>query len=358
MERESIDLVDMTLAKYNSEILCLAGTLCRILYEDEMNKINRSIDTQGFEWFEERAARALTHFTFSTTTPNEQVGKITESRFFNCSEEKLPILSTTGILPISDVRIPNPEMAEFIRTVPLVPMFIFEQCKAFFKKASSMNLIRELNFHDVLTELGSREFSENEMIELLKWMISYLSKGNTVDTSEFERFMELAHIGNNFLPLKTIRCFLNPEIIPSSVDVPDYVLSYTISKNLKSQDLIKWFKWSELSLVGWARFISNKPNLETDPTFVEKVYEILAGNFNKFSIDDKRLLRQLFEQKKCIPTKFGMKIPNEAYFEGVNLFPDLPTINFQKSSNVKDLMELFGVRKVTKHFLIFFFFYD
>ncbi|GBC47128.1 uncharacterized protein OCT59_002225 [Rhizophagus irregularis] len=352
VERESIDLVDMTLAKYNSEILCLAGTLCRILYEDEMNKINRSIDTQGFEWFEERAARALTHFTFSTTTPNEQVGKITESRFFNCSEEKLPILSTTGILPISDVRIPNPEMAEFIRTVPLVPMFIFEQCKAFFKKASSMNLIRELNFHDVLTELGSREFSENEMIELLKWMISYLSKGNTVDTSEFERFMELAHIGNNFLPLKTIRCFLNPGIIPPNVDVPDYVLPHAIYRNLNRQDLIKWFRWSELSLVNWTRFIVNKPDLETDPTFAEKIHEILARNFNKISKNDKRVLRQLFERKRCIPTKLGMKIPSEAYFENVNLFPDLPKIDFQRPLSVKNLMEFLGVRKVVEINLI------
>ncbi|CAB4431331.1 unnamed protein product [Rhizophagus irregularis] len=353
VQRESIDLLDMTLAEYNSEILCLAGTLCRILYENEMIKINRRIvNTQSLEWLEECAAHALTHFTFNTTTPNEHVGEITESQFFNCSEEKLTILSTTGILPISDVRIPNLEMLGFIKTVPLVPTIIFEQCKTFFKKAQSMKLIRELNVLDVLIELENREFSENEMFELLKWLISYLSKGNIIDTSNFERFMEVARIGNDFRPLKTIRCFLNPEIIPSSVDVPDYVLSYTISKNLKSQDLIKWFKWSELSLVDWARFISNKPNLETDPTFVEKVYEILAGNFNKFSIDDKRLLRQLFEQKKCIPTKFGMKIPNEAYFEGVNLFPDLPTINFQKSSNVKDLMELFGVRKIVEINLI------
>ncbi|RGB36391.1 hypothetical protein C1646_758117 [Rhizophagus diaphanus] len=334
VERESIDLLDMTLTEYNSEILCLTGTLCRILYESEMIKINRrSVNTQSLEWLEEWAARALTHFTFNTTTPNEQVGEIIESQFFNCSEEKLAILSTTGVLPIFDVRIPNLEMVGFIKTVPLVPTIIFEQCKTFFKKAQSMKFIRELNFLDVLIELENREFSENEMIELLKWLISYLSKGNIIDASDFERFMEIARIGNDFRPLKTILCFLNPGTIPSSVDVPDFVLPYTISKNLKSQDLIKWFKWSELSLVDWARFISNKPNLETDPTFVEKVYEILAGNFNKFSIDDKRLLCQLFEQKKCIPTKFGMKIPNEAYFEG-------------------DLMELFGVRKVVEINLI------
>ena len=40
MERESIDLVDETLAKYNSELLSLAGTVCRILYEGEMAQIS------------------------------------------------------------------------------------------------------------------------------------------------------------------------------------------------------------------------------------------------------------------------------------------------------------------------------
>jgi hypothetical protein len=356
VERESIDLVDKTLAKYNSGILRLAGTLCRILYEDEMIKINRrSANIQSREWLEEWAVRALTHFTFNTTTPNEQVGEITESQFFNCSEKKLSIFSTTGIFPISNVRIPNPEMAGFIKTVPVIPTIMFERCKTFFEKAHKKRLIEELNFQDVIIELESRIFSENEMIELLKWLVSYCSEGNNINNSDFERFMELARIGDDFRPLKTIRYLLNPGIIPPNVDVPDYVLPYTISKNFKNQDLMKRFKWSELSLINWARFIINKPNLETDPAFAERVHEILARG--KISRNDKKILRQLFERKRCIPTKFGMKFPNEAYFEDVNLFPDLATINFQKPSlNIKNLIEYFGVRKVTKNFLKFIFF--
>src|SRR4051794_34178873 len=89
VERESIDLVDKTLAKYNTEMLCLAGILCRILYEDEMSQITRlynemigpnvNVDDENTksarEWFEKRAAHALTHFTFKQSTPNMQVGR-------------------------------------------------------------------------------------------------------------------------------------------------------------------------------------------------------------------------------------------------------------------------------------------
>ena len=125
MERESIDLVDKTLAKYNSELLSLAGTLCRLLYESEMSyitqlyneTINETIgedDIKSFnEWVENRAAHALTHFTFRQSTPNSEVGDISELQFFNCSEKPLSIYSTNGVLPIIKVRIPNPEMEKF-----------------------------------------------------------------------------------------------------------------------------------------------------------------------------------------------------------------------------------------------------
>ncbi|GBB83158.1 hypothetical protein RclHR1_00010040 [Rhizophagus clarus] len=356
VERESIDLVDITLAKYNSEILSLAGTLCRILYEDEMIKINgRGVNTQSRGWFEEWAALALTHFTFNITTPNKQVGEIIESQFFGCSEGKLTILSTNGVLPISVVRIPNPEMAGFIKAVPVVPEFIFERCETFFKKAHMMKLIKNLNFQDVLIELKSRTFSENEMIELLTWLISYLSKGNIVYAPEFEQFKQLARIDGR--PLNTFRYFLNPSgVIPPDTIVPDYVLPYNISVHFKPykilEDLGNVFGWIALPLINWVRFIIKNPDLENDPIFAKDVHKILARGFNRISGNDKKVIRQLFERKKCIPTKFGMKVPNEAYFENVNLFPDLPTIDFEKPSNFKDLMDFLGVRKVVEISLI------
>jgi hypothetical protein len=387
MERESIDLANKTLAEYNGEMLSLAGTLCRILYEDEMDQINRlyneKINNETREedikpireLFEKRAAHALTHFTFNQSTPNEHVGKILESQFFNCLKEKLSILSTIGVLPIINVRMPNSEMVGFIKKIPLVPEIILEQCDSFFKKAKNkLKLIIELTLQDVLYELKNRTLSDEEMVKLLKWWISYRAKENktvenknNIKSSKKQQyiaenisyitidpaveFMQLARISDR--PLNTFRYFLNPGIIPPDVDIPDEVLPYTISKHLDSQDLEKWLGWTELTLVNWAKFIINKPDLENDPTFAKKVHQILTRNLDKTSKDNKEIIRKLFVQKKCIPTILGMKIPNEAYFENVNLFPDLPTIDFEKPLSVKNLMELFGVRKVIK--LIFFF---
>ncbi|RIA98330.1 hypothetical protein C1645_140577 [Glomus cerebriforme] len=362
VDRESIDLAEKTLTIYNSEILRLAGTLSRILYEDEMTQItqlyNEKIaadikEKSAREWFEQWAAHALSHFTFRSSTPNAQVGKETESQFYNCSKNILPILSTIGVLPISNVRIPNPEMAGFIKTVPVVPKIIFEQCNVFFKKEDIIKLIEELTIKDVLHELRSRILSENEIIELLKWWISYRSKGNNVNAAEFAQFLQLARIGDNSRPLNTIRYFLNPDIVPPNVDIPSETLPFVISKHLKSQDLEKWVGLSELSLANWARFIVNKPELENNSTFAKKVHQILAKSLNSIPQTDKDIIHQLFIHKSCIPTKFGMKIPDEAYFHNVNLFSDLPTIEFKKPANVINIMELLGVRKVVELKLIF-----
>jgi hypothetical protein len=354
-------MVDKTLSIYNSELLSLAGTLCRVLYESEMSSIaqlyNEMINVSTstgeqvintfIEWFENRAGHALTHFTFRESTPNAQVSKISASQFFKCSKKTLSIYSTNGVLPITDVRIPNPEMEGFIKTVPLVPKSIYDRCKEFFKAKDPSKLIKELSLKDVLFELKSRSLSEEEIVELLKWWISYRSKGNKVDSSDVKQFMQLARISNNSQPLNAIHYFLNPDIVPSNMDMPTNVLPYNISKNfILLKDLETWFKWKELSLINWARFIVEKPDLERDPNFAREVHNTLAKNLSKISQNDKKIICQLFEKKKCIPTKFGMKIPANAYFQDVNLLSDLPTIDFQEPLSVQTLMELLGVRKV------------
>jgi hypothetical protein len=349
VERESIDLVDSTLAKYNSELLLIAGTLYRILYENEMDQIMNLYKNNNYDCrrFEKWATYALRNFTFNPSTPNEKVSIKSESQFFDCRNE-LSILSTNGVFPISNVRIPNSEMEGFIKKVPTVPKIIFDQCGIFFEKAKEKKLIEGLTLQDVFCELESRELSEDELMKLMKWWISY-KKGNSVSSSEITQFMRLARIGSR--ALNTIRYVLNPGIIPPDVDIPDVVLSYSISKHFERQDLERYIGWSELTLVDWARFIVKKSNLETSPTFARRVHQILAKGLNNTSRNNKEIIRQLFVEKRCVPTNCGMEFPNKAYFESASLFPNLPTIQFEKPLSVQNLMELLGVRKVNKFFL-------
>src|ERR1044072_5858365 len=74
MERESIDLATKTLAEYNNEILCLVGTLCRILYEDEMKKITQIYNEMIDEDTKDEKTKSLrdrSEYTFTRFKPSK-----------------------------------------------------------------------------------------------------------------------------------------------------------------------------------------------------------------------------------------------------------------------------------------------
>ncbi|GBB83189.1 hypothetical protein RclHR1_00010071 [Rhizophagus clarus] len=408
MERELIDFAEQTLAEYNNEMLCLAGTLSRILYEFEMAQMTNfyngiiSSDIENNEetkrpekstsksrpkrslykwlkkrvlhfnfkkrtpivqmtqydfekisphrkWLEKWATYAIAHFTYNSSTPNMQVSTIAETLFSTCLKQNMLILSTQGVLPISNVRLPNPKMAGFIKTIPIVPKTLLEQCNAFFSKAKEIELIVELGLQDVLDELKSRTLSDEEIINLLRWWISCLSKENHFDTE----LLKFTRISDSSQTLNTIQFYLNSDKIPSDIDIPFEVLPYNISKNFTGQELENRFGWTELPLVNWAKYIVKKPELESDFKFAEKVHHVIAKNLDNVSQEDKDIIRQLFVEKKCIPTEFGMKFPNESYFQSVDLFPNLPTIKFQDfTSSIRRLMEYLGVRMIVELKLI------
>ncbi|CAI2188896.1 2664_t:CDS:2, partial [Funneliformis geosporum] len=356
VERESIDLVNKTLKEYNEGILYLAGILCRILYENEMSKIKNLYEMIGIDdderldkhkQLENHSAHVLKIFTFNKSTPKISVSEIIEKQFFDCSKQKLPILSTCGILPINVVRMPNSKMEGFIKTIPIVSKIVFEYCKSFFEKAMD---IKELSFQDVLIELKNRHLSEIEITALLKWLISYRSENN-ITHEEFAQFMEFATflIEDEIRHLNTIRYILDSNLMLPDTKVPDYVLPYNISKEFNDSEIIECFGWINLPLIHWARFIVDHHDLESEPIFAEKVHTILASRLKTTSRDDKKIVKELFACKRCIPTTKGMKKPDEAYLETVDLFPDLPTIKFQNNFYFQDLMILLDINKNCDH---------
>ncbi|KAG9304270.1 hypothetical protein G9A89_019832 [Geosiphon pyriformis] len=371
VERESVDLVDKTLAIYNEEMLTVAGILSRLLYEDELNQISRlytemigsnylAVDeaTESMKmWLENRAAHALIHFSFRASTPNQRVGNITETTFFQCSQS-LHILSTNGVRPITSVRLPKNEMNGFIKSVPTIPKNILEQCDPFFKKAKEqMNLIKELDIEDVFVELGDRTLSEIELIALFKWWIDYCTKFglNENNMRKLLRLTIVSATGGGFTTLEKLHYFLNPKLVPPDSEFPPDMLPYTITKSFLKKDLERWFgNFVELSMTAWIQYIVTKPEIENSPSYAEKILAIIARSWNSLSKDDQDSMRQILHQKRCIPTKFGMKVPDRAYFQTVNLFQDLPVISFQnpKAVSEKFLVHL-GVRKHVELQMVF-----
>ncbi|CAJ0748626.1 5817_t:CDS:2, partial [Entrophospora sp. SA101] len=323
VERESIDLVHKTLSVYNKEMLCSAGILARIVYDDEMNQISRLCmdidpellnsddkqDKKSFEYLQECSVHILQHFTFKTSTPNNMVAKIIESQFFDCTKKSLQILSTHGVLPINSVRVPNKEVVSFIKTIPM--------------------------------ELERRRLNDEELSDLFKWWIGYRSK-NYITDEQFRKFMCLVSIGDDLTPLNHIRYFLNPHVIPPTIEVPPDVLPYSISKPLRKEDLEAHFgNWTELTILTWTQYIFTKPD------FAEKILKIISHQFKNLSKSDLEAIKKIMAEKRCIPTVSGMKLPKESYFPDVKLLPDLPNVNLKqhKTKNLDEFLLFIGVKK-------------
>ncbi|PKY61548.1 hypothetical protein RhiirA4_486670, partial [Rhizophagus irregularis] len=133
-----------------------------------------------------------------------------------------------------------------------------------------------------------RALSEEEIIKLLKWWISYLSKGNQYDT----RLLKFTRISDSSQTLDTIKFYLNPHKISSDIDIPFEVIPYNISKNFTQQELTDSLKWTELPLINSAKLIVNHPGLETDPKSAEKVrHHVLAKNLENIPQQDKETIR-------------------------------------------------------------------
>jgi hypothetical protein len=62
------------------------------------------------------------------------------------------------------------------------------------------------------------------------------------------------------------------------------------------------------------------------------------------------IIINLLKEKRCIPTKRGMKLPIEAYFPAVKLFEDLPIMILEHPRGISEAMLLsLGVRKVSSY---------
>lgn len=98
------------------------------------------------------------------------------------------------------------------------------------------------------------------------------------------------------------------------------------------------------------QYVTTKPDLETSPVFAQKVLSVVSRNLNvpqMVSTHQPSEIAGILKEKRCIPTKQGMRFPHEAYFPTVKLFDDLPVVLLDNPRAVSEpTLLLLGVRKV------------
>lgn len=396
VERESIDFADRYISIWNKELLAVGGLLSRLVYNDEMEQIGRLyrelvgteayVDKTAIEgtdsaklMLEKRAAHALKSFAFQNSTPSSVVSQVHEEWFFKSCKIPLNIITSHGIQPISITRTVPDHLSlsghsitqlldRFVKTIPTIPSSVFQECKQSLTKLTSYGLLQPLGLNDVLKELDTRSLQPDEMVACMKWWVECnvgnvaipASTRNNLNETTRAQFLETAVMDRGdekgLLQLSRTNYWQNPKMIPLDMSVPTNTMPFSISKNFTTQELTSYFgNMNELSITQWAHFIYEaKPELQASSELAERVLSIISRNFSNIPSKSENELVQLLKSKACIPTRFGMKLPQEAYFSNVNLFDDLPTIQFSNSRNVNDVfLVALGVRKHVELQIVF-----
>lgn len=380
VERESIDLNARWVRTWNIEMLRAAGIVCRIAWSAEMTDLKERIHADltktgkskvRLENISSLIPQWITtakNFTFRESTPSAQTGQIIEDAFWTCSmKASIDVLSTCGVLPTHEVRI-APKGLSFMEGIPVLPEQLVAEAKPFVDKLVDYGLITEITVTDIKKALEVSALSSKQVGEFLAWVGDQFSKSQ-LDRGTINNLLAVAVANDEssdgapscVLVLGSIQFFMNPARIPTDMPVPPSVMPFRFTKNLSKANL-EALGWQELQIVPWLRWLldeaGNRNLLESaqditqSAPFSSQVLPILSRQWDSLSQSSKATVVELLSPQTVIPTKLGMKKPQEAYFRGVKLFDDLPVITGLNGVKDKILLAL-GVRKTVELGVVF-----
>lgn len=368
---------------WNKELLYVGGFLARAAYETEMARIkelwlasaeggSNTIDQQTQTWLRSRCLHALKFFTFHPSTPSAVVSNLLEAAFFSCATaQPFSIVSSVGVKSAADVRIPDPMFAAFLTQLPVLPDDIATGAQAMVDALRARGLIKDITFADVLGELRARPLSETELVACMRWWITVWAAGESVHSSLPQVRQQLIEAtlltlgtgtaSEKIIPLAQIRTFVNlrsmGSILPLDGQLPESTIPIDVSRSFNAVDLSSAFGWHELGVVEWTRFVVSpaaaaggpEHDISASAVWAERVLNTLAKAWSSLSKAHQTEISGLLKGKPCIPTRSGLKIPEEAYFPNAYIFPDLPVVTMPKGSlvkgNLEKVLDALGVRK-------------
>ncbi|BGO96619.1 hypothetical protein RTG_00437 [Rhodotorula toruloides ATCC 204091] len=376
VERESLDFQSKYVAQWNQELLWAGGVLARTVFEEEMEEIGRiwkragkELEKEKREDLEQRALHLIRFFTFYKSTPQEVVGGTQEESFFaSNSGTSITLLSTVGPTAAHKLRLPSPHLAGFIKSTPVVPPLVADGAPRFLFVLRDKGFIRDISLEDIFADLSSHSLTVSEAAECFKWWTS-LASNPSYDPRLLTRLKDVAMLsvpdssspdGTRILPLGACKTYVNPKVVPVDMPLPEHTLPFELSRQLSHSDLGRVFGWKELSLLDWLNYLTSPSmsgksasvdtNLLASPPFAEKVLAVLAKGWQQVPAVAQRNIVELTSKLAFVPTRNGLKQPNESYFPNVSLFEDLAVVTLPSGAPIKGNMErLLAALDVRRH---------
>ena len=274
---------------------------------------------------------AMASFDFKGSTPHPIVSRILGTYFIKQSKQPLSIMSSKGIMEAGKVKILDLAMATFLKAIPVVPETVLKQCNYMIQRLEKDGTLQMTTIEDVLQEISARTLSAEEFGSLMKWFVSLRTK-QVISPPLVARFMESALIppsyltsstsiaqtsSNNKVALAAIKSHINVRVIPPDVPLPSDSLPLALGKLFSKGELEQILGWAELSIVDWCIYIATEHcrDLEMSAPFSEKILGVVSRVWNSLSQENRATIISIFSTKKCIPTRSGMKLPEQSYFK-------------------------------------------
>lgn len=353
VERENVDLNARYISTWNIELLRVAGLACRILYASDMSDIQRRFGNEQTDILVQRAVYVFQQFTSNASHPSTLLGEKIEEAFWSCSKERsIEMLSTKGVMASKRVRMPA-ETLSFLGEVPLVPQELATKAYTFMLTLHNRGFISELTMADIRQGLESRALTSDELTEFLKWSGAKLEL-QEIDAIGIRSLFEITVANIDFdsnetgriLSLGDVSTYINTAKITPTLPVPSDTIPFVFSKAIPIPQL-RMFGWVELSMVRWLRHMTTAPQLQelfTSEKLALQTLSLTSKCWDQFDGASKEAVVHILTPHPIIPTKTGMRKPEESYFPSVKLFQDLPTVKAFPGSKESFLSAL-GVRK-------------
>ena len=379
VERENIDLNARYVLSWNSELLRVAGTACRIAYAGEMaylrSRITASTTSGGPEGLEAAinttmpaAVHVFKQYTFRESTPLAKAGQIIDEAFWTSNKHAtIEIFSSRGVLPSHDVRMAS-ENLSFVKGIPVVPEDILKDGKEFLDRLMDFGLLSDMTTADIKKELEKQALSSEQLIEFLKWAAQKV-KIHELDQRELRDLFSVTIADlksdtssetSTLLDLSKVESYTNPVRISGELPLPPSTLPFQFSRKLEASEL-RDLGFEELNTVPWLKWIiqqaernsiDQKYNILITPKFARDVLAAISKSWDPLSQSSKATVTEMLISRPIMPTKQGMKKPGDSYFPTVKLFDDLPTHVELPGVKEKFLRSL-GVRKTIELPVIF-----
>lgn len=361
VERENIDLHARNISDWNKELLRVAGLACRITYISDFAELRERSGQDSMESLIEKAAYIFQQFTPNASHPSTLLGDTMSEAFWNSSRERsIEIVSSKGVMESKDVRMPA-ETLSFLGSVPMVPQELAKKAYEFMLNLHNRGFITELTLTDIRNGLERRALDEEELSEFLKWCgaklqseeIDKLGVRSLFSVTIAKIDSDTADESGRMIPLGDIRTFINAARITPTLPVPFDTIPFRFSKAIPNKQL-QMFSWNELSMVEWLRFMTTPPQLQelsSSEELATKVLVLTTKVWDQLDGSSKEAIVNILAAHPIMPTKIGMRKPEESYFPTVKLFDDLPTVK-QFGWKEKFLVAL-GVRKTVDLAMVF-----